>query len=99
MEKRYVVVDMPTGGLSGDMFQYVYQTPEEANAAADYKWHMLTPQERRRRRIMAGVVTKDMLPDDAVCPETGEPDWTMFSDFNDFPGAFGSDPGSNWGRA
>ena len=42
MEKRYVVVDMPTGGLSGDIFQEVYLTPEEANSAADYKWHMLT---------------------------------------------------------
>lgn len=91
MEKRYVVVDMPTGGLSGDMFQEVYQTPEEANVAADYKWHMLTPQERRRRRIMAGVVTEDMLPDDAIDEDTGAIDWELFGDFDSFPGSFDSE--------
>lgn len=96
MEKRYVVVDMPTG--DGDWFQEVYSTAQEANEAAKYAWSMKTAQERRRRHIMAGVVAQDMLPDDAIDPETGEPDWTMFSDFNDFPGAFSSDPGSNWGR-
>lgn len=34
---------------------------------------------------------------------TGDGDWfqevySTFSDFNGFPGAFSSDPGSNWGR-
>lgn len=91
MEKRYVVVDMPTGGLSGDMFQYVYQTPEEANVAAAYKWHMLTPQERRRRHIMAGVVTQAMLPVDAIDEDTGAIDWELFGDFGSFPGSFDSE--------
>lgn len=91
MEKRYVVVDMPTGGLSGDMSQYVYQTPEESNAAADYKWHMLTPQERRLIHIMAGLVTKDMLPDDAIDEDTGGIDWELFGDFGSFPGYFDSE--------
>lgn len=91
MEKRYVVVDMPTGGLSGDIFQEVYLTPEEANAAADYKWHMLTTQERRRRRIMAGVVTQTMLPDEAIDEEIGAIDWELFGDFDSFPGSFDSE--------
>ena len=91
MEKRYVVVDMPTGGLSGDMFQYVYQTPEEANIAAAYKWHMLTPQERRRRRIMAGVVPQAMLPVDAIDEDTGSIDWELFGDFDSFPDSFDSE--------
>lgn len=91
MEKRYVVVDTPTGDLSGDMFQYVYQTPKEANVAADYKWHMLTPQERCRRHIMAGVVTKDMLPDDAIDEDTGAINWELFGDFDSFPGSFDSE--------
>lgn len=91
MEKRYVVIDTPANNLSGDMFQYVYQTPEEANTAAEYKWHMLTPQERRRRHIMAGVVTKDMLPDDAIDEDTGAINWELFGDFDSFPGSFDSE--------
>lgn len=91
MEKRYVVVDMPIGGLSRDINQEVYLTPEEANVAADYRWHMLTPQERHRRRIMAGVVTEDMLPDDAIDEDTGAIDWDLFGDFDGFPGSFDSE--------
>ena len=92
MEKRYIVIDMPANGCSGDIYQEVYNTPEEANAAADYKWHMLTAQERRHRRIMAGVVTQDMLPDDAIDEDTGAIDWELFGDCDSFPGSFDSQP-------
>lgn len=92
MEKRYVVVDMPAGGLSGDIAQEVYLAPEEANAAAAYKWSLLSSQERRHRRIMAGVVTEDMLPEDAIEEDTGAIDWELFSDCDSFPGAFDSEP-------
>ena len=89
METRYVVVDMPI--RDGDWFQEVYSTAQEANEAAKYAWHMKTPQERRRRHIMAGVVTKDMLPDDAIDEDTGTIDWELFGDFDSFPGSFDSE--------
>ena len=41
---------------------------------------------------MAGVVTRDMLPEEATDEETGEVDWTLFSDCDTFPGAFDSQP-------
>lgn len=87
--QRYIVVDMPVG--DGDRYQEVYATSEEANTAAEYQWHMLTPQERRRRHIIAGVVTKAMLPADAIDEETGVVDWSLFTDFDAFSGAFDSD--------
>lgn len=99
MDNRYVIIDMPAPGTDGDIYQEVYTTAEEANAAASYKWHMLTPQERRRRHIMAGMVTQDMLPDDAIDEETGAIDWELFSDFDGFPGAFDSQPGFPLSRA
>lgn len=92
MEKRYVVIDMPAPGTDGDIYQEVYTTAEEANAAASYKWHQLSAGERLGRRIMAGVVTRDMLPEEAVDEETGEVDWSLFSDCDTFPGAFDSQP-------
>ena len=91
MEMRYVVVDMPVVGFDGDVFQEVYTAPEEANAAARYAWHMKTAQERNCRHIMAGIVTREMLPDDAVDEETGDVDWTLFTEFDSFPGSFDSD--------
>lgn len=92
MEKRYVVVDMPANGCDGDVYQEIFNTPEEANAAAAYKWSMLSSQERRYRRIMAGVVTQDMLPAEAIDADTGAIDWELFSDCDSFPGAFDSQP-------
>lgn len=91
MEKRYVVIDMPANGC-GDVFQEIYNTPGEANAAAASKWGMLTAQERNRRHIMAGVVTQDMLPDDAIDEDSGKVDWELFSDCDSFPGSFDSQP-------
>lgn len=92
MEKRYVVVDMPAPGTDGDIYQEVYTTAEEANAAASYKWGQLSSGERQGRRILAGVVTRDMLPEEATDEETGEVDWALFSDCDTFPGAFDSQP-------
>lgn len=92
MDTRYVVIDMPAPGTDGDIYQEVYTTAEEANAAASYKWHQLSENERLGRRIMAGVVTRDMLPEDAIDEETGEVDWSLFSDCDTFPGAFDSQP-------
>lgn len=92
METRYVVIDMPAPGTDGDIYQEVYTTAEEANAAASYKWHQLSAGERLGRRIMTGVVTRDMLPEEATDEETGEVDWSLFSDCATFPGAFDSQP-------
>lgn len=92
MEKRYVMIDMPAPGTDGDIYQEVYTTAEEANAAASYKWSKLSADERLGRRIMAGVVSRDMLPDEAIDGETGEVDWSLFSDCDTFPGAFDSQP-------
>lgn len=92
MDKRYVVIDMPTPGTDGDIYQEVYTTAEEANAAASYKWRQLTSGEHLGRRIMAGVVLRDMLPEEATDEETGEVDWSLFSECYTFPGAFDSQP-------
>lgn len=92
METRYVVIDMPSPGTDGDIYQEVYTTAEEANAAASYKWHQLSAGERLGRRIMAGVVSRDMLPEEATDEETGDVDWSLFGDCDTFPGAFDSKP-------
>ena len=92
MDTRYVVIDMPAPGTDGDIYQEVYTTAEEANAAASYKWHQLSAGERLGRRIMAGVVTRDMLPEEATDEETGAVDWSLFGDCDTFPGAFDSQP-------
>lgn len=92
MDTRYVVIDMPAPGTDGDIYQEVYTTAEEANAAASYKWHQLSAGERLGRRIMAGVVTRDMLPEEAIDEDTGKVDWSLFGECDTFLGAFDSKP-------
>ena len=41
---------------------------------------------------MAGVVSRDMLPEEAIDEETGAVDWSLFGDCDTFPGAFDSQP-------
>lgn len=88
---KYVVVDMPKDGISGDWWQEVYDTAEEANAAAESQWEHLTDREQKRRHIYAGIVTEKMLPKEAVNEDTGVIDWSLFADHDTFPGAFDSE--------
>lgn len=94
IERKYIVVDefnyrdYPHG--SGDSWQYVYDTPEEANAQASMRWHHLTSQGRQKRHVYAGVITQDDLADDAVDEDTGEVDWKRWNNCNTFPGALDS---------
>lgn len=91
MDKKYIVVDEPAGGFGGDVFQEIYDTPEEANAAASYGWEHLTRNEQRKRHVFAGVVTPEDLPEDAIDEDSGEIDWGAATSIDGFPGAFDSD--------
>lgn len=91
---KYIVVDEPKRGLTGDMYQEIYDTPEGANTAASYNWDHLTRREQKCRHIFAGIVTPEDLPEDAFDEDTGKIDWAAANNIQEFPGAFDSD---KWG--
>lgn len=74
MDKRYVVIDMPTPGTDGDIYQEVYTTAEEANSEAAYQWDHLTAAEKHRRHIYAAIAQRENLDEFAVDEDTGETD-------------------------
>lgn len=77
---RYIVEDTRD---HGDTFTEVYETAEEANAAAAAAWNHLTAYDRKDgRRIRALVVKGNDLDD----PD----DWESYTSADDFPGAFDS---------
>ena len=90
-EKKFIVVDED----DGDRWTEVYDTAEEANAAAQAAWQHLTEREQRSRHIWAGVVTRDDLDDDAVDEETGAICWSSWINADVFPGAFDSEGSAN----
>lgn len=90
---RYIVVDD-----GHDSYSTVCTTPEEANQEARSQWEHLTKQEQKSRTIYAAVVTLDDLADGAIDEYTGDVDWTCWENCNDFPGAFHSNPDSDWGE-
>lgn len=87
-QKRYLCIDEPAHGISGDSYEEIYNSPEEANAAADYAWAHLTQSERKRRHIFAAMVTEECLDEEAFT-EDGIM-WEMWNSLYDFPGAFDS---------
>lgn len=94
IERKYIVVDelKHRGHSYGFVarWRYVYDTPEEANAQASMRWYHLTPQERQKRHVYAGMITRNDLDDDAVDEDTGEVDWKRWNNCNTFPGALDS---------
>lgn len=75
---------------AGDQWEYVFDTPEEANKAAARAWDYLTYREKQRNHVYAVVVKREWLNEDAVDEDTGEVDWCMFDQADTFPGAFDS---------
>ena len=90
-KQKYIVVDEPKRGLAGDMYQEIYDTPEDANTAASYNWEHLTRSEQKYRHIFAGIVTPEDLPEDAFDEDTGDVHWDMATSIGSFHGAFDSD--------
>lgn len=90
-KQKYIVVDEPKRGLTGDMYQEIYDTPEEANTVASYNWDHLTRGEQKFRHIFAGIVTLADLPEDAVDEDTGDIHWDMATSIGSFFEAFDSD--------
>ncbi len=76
---------------NGDRWEEVYNTAEEANAAAKRDWERLTALEQRRNRIYAAIVRREWLSEDAVDEDTGATDWRLFDRADGFPGAFDSE--------
>lgn len=89
MEKRFIVERSPKNG-SGDVFQDVFCTLEEANQKADYHWHHLTHRERKMWRVVVLVVTEKDLDDYATDQDTGDVDWRCYFQANYPDGGFDS---------
>lgn len=87
--KKYIVVDEPSGTLSGDMWAEVYDSAPEANDAAERAWNHLTTREQRERHIYAAVIDETQLGDDAI-DDDGNIDWTCWRELDLFAGAFDS---------
>lgn len=75
----------------GDRWEWVYDTPEGANAAARADWEHLTASEKKRQHIYACIVRREWLDDDAIDEDTGEINWACFYQADTFPGAYDSD--------
>lgn len=75
----------------GDRWEWVFDTPEEANRDAKMQWDHLTDREKRKNHVYAVVVKREWLSEDAVDEDTGEINWAMFDSADTFPGAFDSD--------
>lgn len=88
-EQRYLVLDDPKN--DGDSFSEVYETLEEANAAAERAWSYKTANERSHRRIHVALVRREWLEDYAVDEDTGAISWECFSQYDTPDGAFDSD--------
>ena len=99
MKKRFMVIDSRKDGL-GDEFISWHDTPAAACSQAAKDWESLTPAEKEKRHIYCGVVTPDDLTAEADNPDFYDEkdpaccngmNWGLFSQFNDFPGAFDSE--------
>lgn len=87
--KKFIVIDQPRSGFSGDEWTTVYDTASEATEAADRAWCHLTAREQRVRHIFSAVVYEEMLDDDAV-DEDGVIDWECWANAGTYDGAFDS---------
>lgn len=101
-EKKYLVIDQQ---CDGDCWEYVFDTPEEANREAANQWFYMTDRARksyltdnwedirkgRKSHLFAAIVLREWLRDDAIDEETGEIDWRQYEQCDLFPGAFDSD--------
>lgn len=81
-EKKYIVVDEPIAGMTGDSWDDVYSTAEAANQAARIQWGRLTKREQEKRHVYAAVVTRDDLADWAIDEDSEEIDWTAWESCN-----------------
>lgn len=92
--KKYLVIDESFNDLkhtsAGDQWEAVYDTPEEATAAAESEWSYLTARERKYHHIYSAVVTEADLDDYATDEDTGEIDWRCFTACDTYPGCFDS---------
>ena len=66
--KKYLVEE-----TQNDIFRTYYDTLDEANDAASYKWYRLTPGEKKKTTIKVGWVTPEMVDEDLRYDE--EDDW------------------------
>lgn len=87
-DRRYIAIDERLG-ISGDTFSTICDTLAQANTEANSQWWHLTPNERKKRHIYVGLVTKDLLPDYAI-DDDGTIDRNMFCDHDIPNGAFDS---------
>lgn len=63
-----------------DGFCEVFDTLEEANAAAQNSWARLSEYDKRRYTIDVLAITENDLCDWAIDDETGAIDWTCYED-------------------
>ena len=75
--RKYLVVDERK---YGDVFQDVFDTLQEANAEAEYRWDHLTRIEKKDRHVFVGHVedNEKYLNDWAFDEETGGVDWAVY---------------------
>lgn len=74
-----------------DSWEWIFDTADEANKAADDLWFHLTAREKLVHHVYAVIVRREHLTDDAIDEETGDIDWLMFHSAGTFPGAFDSE--------
>ena len=87
--KKYIVVDQRKDG-TGDIFDSIFDTIEEANRVAERDWGYLTASEKASRHIFVGMLTEDCLSDWAVDEDSGEVDWLAWNSIYSVKGAFDS---------
>ena len=88
LEYRYIVVDEPVGN-TGDEWQRVFLSLDDANADAARQWERLTSFERKKRHIYVAIVTPPDQYDWAVDGD-GNVDWCAWHQCDLPAGAFDS---------
>lgn len=88
-KQKYIVVEQRLDG-NGDIWEYCFDTAEEANDYAECEWKHLTDREQKKMWVFVGLVTEDCLSAWAIDEDTGEIDWTCYNAIYTFDGAFDS---------
>jgi hypothetical protein len=76
--KKYIVIET----RNNDEWVTVFDTLEETNEYAERAWEHLSDYDKKNQSVEVGIVTENDLADWAVDEETGEIDWTAYTQWN-----------------
>lgn len=91
MKKKYAAIDEPKNGC-GDIFDYYFDTAEEATDYAETMWNQLTFREKKKRHIYSVVISEEDLTEEAFTyNDDGSIEWCFYESCDYYDGYFDSD--------